>query len=63
MESKQSRTLAGSFEPKREHGQAKSPEQLGTVDFPNSCAPAGQPAFQRAVAILHSLRYAETEKA
>jgi len=43
-------------------GQAKSPEQLGKVDFPNSCTPAVQAAFQRGVAMLHSFRYAETEK-
>jgi tetratricopeptide (TPR) repeat protein len=46
-------------------GQAKSHEheQLGKVDFPNSCTPAVQATFQRAVAMLHSFRYAETEKA
>ena len=43
-------------------GQAQSPEQLGTVNFANSCAPAVQVTFQRAVAMLHSFRYAETEK-
>ena len=42
-------------------GQAQ--EQLGKVDFPNSCAPAVQEPFQRAVAMLHSFRYTETEKA
>ncbi|PYN01830.1 MAG: hypothetical protein DME07_12350 [Candidatus Rokuibacteriota bacterium] len=42
--------------------QPKSPEQLGKVDFPNSCAPAVQTTFQRGVAMLHSFRYAETEK-
>lgn len=44
-------------------GEAPSKEQLGKVDFPNSCAPAVQEPFQRAVAMLHSFRYAETEKA
>jgi tetratricopeptide (TPR) repeat protein len=44
-------------------GQAQSKEQLGKVDFPNSCAPMVQEPFQRAVAMLHSFRYAETEKA
>ncbi len=43
-------------------GQAKSPEQLGAVDFLNSCTPAAQPTFQRGVAMLHSFRFAETEK-
>jgi tetratricopeptide (TPR) repeat protein len=44
------------------HGQARSPEQLGKVDFPNSCSPAVQDTFQRGVAVLHSFRYAEAEK-
>jgi tetratricopeptide (TPR) repeat protein len=44
-------------------GQAHANEHLGRVDFPNSCAPAVQESFQRAVAMLHSFRYAETERA
>ena len=44
-------------------GRAQSKEQLGKVDFQNSCSPAVQETFQRAVAMLHSFRYAETEKA
>ena len=47
--------------PGRAHTQSK--DQLGKVDFPNSCSPAVQQSFQRAVAMLHSFRYAETEKA
>jgi tetratricopeptide (TPR) repeat protein len=39
------------------------PEKLGTVSFPTSCAPAVQPAFARAVALLHSFWYDEAEKA
>ncbi len=42
--------------------QAKSPEQLGAVDFLNSCTPAAQATFQRGVAMLHSFRFVETEK-
>jgi hypothetical protein len=45
------------------HGQTTSPEQLGKVDFQNSGAPAVQATSQRGVAMLHSLRHAETEKA
>jgi tetratricopeptide (TPR) repeat protein len=37
--------------------------QLGKVDFKNSCSPEVQESFQRSVAMLHSFRYAETEKA
>src|ERR1051325_1434693 len=44
-------------------GVSQPKEQLGTVDFANSCAPAVQPQLQRAVAMLHSFRYGETEKA
>jgi hypothetical protein len=34
--------------------QGKTAERLGTVRFVTSCAPAGQPQFDRAVALLHS---------
>src|SRR5256714_2604218 len=44
-------------------GRAQPKEQLGKVDFPNSCSPAVQESFQRSVAMLHSFRYGETEKA
>jgi hypothetical protein len=37
--------------------------QLGTVHFQTSCSPAAQPQFDRAVALLHSFFYPETEKA
>src|SRR5439155_24657549 len=43
--------------------QAQSKDQLGKVDFQNSCCPAVQERLQRAVAMLHSFRYAEPEKA
>src|SRR5688572_15394187 len=42
---------------------AQPKDQHGTVNFPNSCSPAVQEKFQRAVAMLHSFRYGETEKA
>lgn len=44
-------------------GQEHGKHQLGKVDFQNSCTPAVQEKFQRAVAMLHSFRYAETETA
>jgi len=37
-------------------------EQLGTVTFPTSCAPAVQASFERGVALLHSFWYEEAEK-
>ncbi len=41
----------------------KPPEQLGRVSFANSCAPAAQASFERAVALLHSFWWREGEKA
>jgi len=38
------------------HGSAPS-EKLGTVRFANSCSAAAQPAFHRAVALLHSFDF------
>src|ERR1700720_594604 len=43
--------------------QAQAPERFGTVDFPNSCAPAVQEAFLRSVAMLHSFNYGPGERA
>ena len=43
-------------------GQSKSPDQLGKVDFTNSCSPAVQETFQRGVAMLHSFWFIEGEK-
>ena len=37
--------------------QPAAVERLGTVGFENSCSPAAQPAFQRAVALLHSFEF------
>ena len=41
---------------------AQPKEQLGTVDFQNSCSAGAQETFLRAVAMLHSFRYGEAEK-
>ena len=46
-----------------DQSQAQPKDQLGKVDFQNSCSPGVQESFQRSVAMLHSFRYAETEKA
>ena len=40
----------------------KPPEQLGWVSFANSCTPAAQATFERAVALLHSFWWREGEK-
>jgi len=42
---------------------AKLAGKLGTVNFANSCDPKVQPAFERAVAMLHSFVYNVAEKA
>ncbi|MBX4341364.1 hypothetical protein K4G93_24875, partial [Mycobacterium tuberculosis] len=48
----------------QEHDHAgPSSEKLGRVQFANSCSADVQPDLQRAVAMLHSFRYKETEKA
>ncbi len=46
-----------------EHHSHPAPEKLGTVTFPTSCAAALEPAFERAVALLHSFAYAASEQA
>jgi hypothetical protein len=40
----------------------KPPDQLGRVSFANSCTPAAQATFERAVALLHSFWWQEGEK-
>ena len=41
---------------------SKPPEQLGIVSFANSCVPVVQESLQRAVALLHSFWFGESEK-
>jgi tetratricopeptide (TPR) repeat protein len=42
---------------------ASTAGRLGKVSFPTSCDPKVQPAFERAVAMLHSFWYSAAEKA
>ncbi len=44
-----------------EHGSPDSPA-VGNVSFPTSCAPAVQPEFNYAVALLHSFWYKKAEE-
>jgi hypothetical protein len=44
------------------HHEELTQDQLGTVNFPVSCAPAVQKPFERGVALLHSFWYEEAEK-
>jgi hypothetical protein len=46
-----------------EHNSHPAPEKLGAVAFPTSCTPALEPAFERALALLHSFAYAASEQA
>jgi len=46
-----------------QHDHAKPGEKLGAVSFATSCAPAEQPAFNRAMAMLHSFWFTEAHKA
>ena len=41
---------------------AAPPDQLGKVNFPTSCSAAVQPAIEKAVALLHSFQYKESEQ-
>jgi tetratricopeptide (TPR) repeat protein len=43
-------------------GSALSPEGLGKIHFPNSCAEAAQSPFLTGIAQLHSFQYAAAEK-
>jgi tetratricopeptide (TPR) repeat protein len=46
-----------------QHSHGVTAESLGTVHFPVSCKPDLQPAFTRAVALLHSFGYEESRNA
>ena len=41
----------------QDHGHPPPGEKLGTVHFETSCAAAAQPAFDRAVSLLHSFEF------
>jgi hypothetical protein len=46
-----------------EHHSHPAPERLGTVTFATSCKAAVKPAFDRALALLHSFAYVASEEA
>jgi hypothetical protein len=46
-----------------EHHSHPVPEKLGKVTFATSCRTAVKPAFERAVALLHSFAYSASEEA
>jgi tetratricopeptide (TPR) repeat protein len=45
-----------------QHHEELTPQQVGTVHFPVSCAAAVQKPFERGVALLHSFWYEEAQK-
>ena len=49
--------------PRIGHAQSQVPDQLGQVDFVNSCSATVQGRLQRGVAMLHSFWFGESEKA
>ena len=52
-----SRVALAQHEEHEEHAGGRAPEVLGTVTFANSCAPAVNADFNRAVALLHSFEF------
>src|SRR3984893_16039594 len=45
------------------HAPETTSEQLGHVDFPNSCKAEAQPALLKGLALLHSFQYRESQSA
>ena len=54
--------LAAPVSAQEEHHHHPAPEHLGTAHVETSCATAVTPAFDRAVALLHSFAYEEADK-
>ena len=44
------------------HAETFQPAQLGKVSFPTSCSSAAQPTIEKAVALLHSFQYLQSEQ-
>jgi tetratricopeptide (TPR) repeat protein len=44
------------------HAEVLHPAQLGKVNFPTSCSPAAQSTMEKAVALLHSFQYMQSEQ-
>ena len=54
--------LATSASAQEERHLHPAPEHLGTAHLKTSCSPAVTPAFDRAIALLHSFAYEEADK-
>jgi hypothetical protein len=46
----------------RKAPSAASPDRLGKVNFPASCTPEVQPTLEKALALLHSFQYTESQQ-
>src|SRR3984957_1247600 len=55
-------SVSGCFATAKDSSETIS-EQLGHVDFPNSCKAEAQPALLKGVALLHSFQYMASESA
>ena len=55
--------LSAAFTAAQETHDHPTPEKLGKVSFPTSCAPAVQQQFEQGVALLHSFAYTAAERA
>ncbi len=53
---------AAAQEHDHQHGHHGAAEELGVVDFPIGCSPKAKPAFDRALAFLHSFGYEEARR-
>jgi tetratricopeptide (TPR) repeat protein len=53
--------LAATVSAQHEHASHPAPEVLGAVIFPTTCEKSVQPAFERALALLHSFAYTDAE--
>jgi len=51
----------GHANPRAARAEMLHPAQLGKVNFPTSCSSAAQPTMERAVALLHSFQYQQSE--
>src|SRR5580692_6209595 len=54
--------IAGESHQHSDTATGTPPQQLGRVSFANSCAPAVQASFERAVALLHSFWWQAGER-
>jgi tetratricopeptide (TPR) repeat protein len=52
----------GHADPRAARAEMLHPAQLGKINFPTSCSSAAQPIMEKAVALLHSFQYQQSEQ-